>query len=207
MLKLFAPFERLGASNGAIEGTGLGLVLSQHLASAMNGALRAESALGQGSTFTLELPQVMTPAMAPGRAPEATQSAASLDAARKVERVCQVLCIEHNASNFRLIEVILEERSRVILLSATQGEVGLELARQRKPDLILLDLHLPDMQCQEVLDRLQQEDSTRNIPVIVISADATPVQIKGLLGTGAKAYLTKPLNVIQFLDTVDQFLS
>jgi CheY-like chemotaxis protein len=117
-----------------------------------------------------------------------------------------VLCIEDNLFNLRLLEVILQDRPNITLLAAMQGSVGLDLARRHEPDLILLDLNLPDIPGREVLARLQQSAITRDIPVVVISADATPNQIDRLLDAGAKAYLTKPLDVNEFLATVARFI-
>ena len=201
--KLFTPFERLSATNSDIEGTGLGLVLSQRLVTAMGGVLTVVSILNQGSTFMVDFPQVASPlemlSMLPGEFDNATTGTAADD-------VHTVLCIEDNLSNLRLIEVILERRPGITLLSAMQGSIGLDLARQHEPDLILLDLNLPDISGKEVLARLRQSALTRDIPVIVVSADATPIQIQRLLDAGATAYLTKPLNVKEFLRTLDEML-
>ena len=201
--KLFTPFERLDASNSAIEGTGLGLVLSQRLVAAMGGTLSVESALGQGTTFTLALPQATPPEEQLANWPEGTPHAHS---GEEAEQTYSVLCIEDNPANLRLLEVIFEGRPEITLLAAIQGSVGLDLARQHEPDLILLDLDLPDIKGHEVLTRLQQSAITRDIPVVVVSADATPNQINRLLTAGASAYLTKPLDVDQFIHTVDRFL-
>ncbi|RYG58319.1 response regulator, partial [bacterium] len=101
---------------------------------------------------------------------------------------------------------IFERRSNIRMLSATRGPAGLELARNHRPDLILLDLDLPGMQAPEILTRLQQYSSTREIPVVIVSADATPEQIESMLAAGAKDYLTKPINIANFLRTVDLYL-
>ncbi len=201
--KLFAPFERLNASTSGIEGTGLGLVLSQRLVTAMGGTLEVESILGQGTTFIIALPRTTSPKEQLSNLPEA---ALALNASKESERTYSVLCIEDNPSNLRLIEIILKSRSDITLLTAIQGSVGLDLARQHEPDIILLDLNLPDIHGKDVLARLQQSAITRDIPVIIISADATSNQVERLLKDGAKAYLTKPLDVVLFLDTLEEFL-
>jgi CheY-like chemotaxis protein len=113
-----------------------------------------------------------------------------------------ILYIEDNSSNLTLIEQILAEQPDIQLISAMQGRLGLDLARQHTPDLILLDLHLPDMPGWEVLAELQRNQTTRHLPVVVISADATSGQIKKLLDAGACSYLTKPLDVEEFVKTV-----
>lgn len=201
--KLFMPFERLNAATSEIEGTGLGLVLSQRLVTAMGGTLNVESTLGQGATFTIELPQAISPEEQLANLPYMEPLA---HARQESGRTYIVLCIEDNLSNLRLLEVIFQGRPEITLLAAMQGSVGLDLARQHEPDLILLDLNLPDIHGSEVLARLQQSALTRDIPVIVISADATPNQVERLLTAGARSFLTKPLDVGQFLQTLDEFL-
>ncbi len=198
--KLFTPFERLNAANLEIEGTGLGLVLSKRIVTAMNGTLGVESVLGQGSTFWVELPSAVAPveALAELAAKQAWQ------APREVERTYTVLSIEDNLSNIRLLEAILEDRPEITLLTAMQGSIGLDLARQHHPDLILLDLNMPGLSGSEVLKRLRQFDETKEIPVVIISADATPQQIERLLSAGARDYLTKPIDVLHFLNVLDE---
>jgi DNA-binding response OmpR family regulator len=199
--RLFTPFERLGAASGGIEGTGLGLVLSKELVQAMGGQLSVDSRLGEGSTFTVELAATEGVATAVGTA-EAT-----------VEPVKQspaisgtILCIEDNATNLRLIERIVGQRPGLTLLSSTEGWLGLELARTHRPSLILLDLHLPDVPGSEVLTQLLADPRTRDIPVVILSADAGPRRASRLLSQGARRYLTKPLEVAELLGLFDELL-
>jgi CheY-like chemotaxis protein len=117
-----------------------------------------------------------------------------------------VLCIEDNLPNLRLVEGVLAHRPAVKLLSAMQGGLGLELAKEHRPSLILLDLQLPDIPGTEVLRRLQRDPRTRQIPVVVLSADATPGQTKRLLADGAREFLTKPLDVKELLRVLDEIL-
>jgi len=119
----------------------------------------------------------------------------------------RLLYIEDNFSNITLVEQMLAERPTLELMTAMQGRVGLELARQHSPDLILLDLHLPDVPGWQVLAQLKADHLTREIPVVVISADATQPQIKRLLSGGARAYLTKPLDIPEFFRVIDEALS
>jgi len=198
LARLFTPFDRLGAEQTGVEGTGLGLALCHRLMEAMNGSIGADSIPGQGSSFWIELACTESPLQRAGlvyRAPQSSQGA-------EVPSL-SILYIEDNLSNFTLIEQVLAEMPHVKLMSAMQGELGIELARRHAPDLILLDLHLPDIPGWEVLARLQQDDSTRSVPVIIISADATARQIDRLLKAGARAYLTKPLNIPEFLKTIN----
>jgi len=207
MAKLFVPFVRLNAEKLGVEGTGLGLVLCRRLAQAMNGSIEAQSELGQGSTFSLELP------LAPLPEPlESSDSIApilnghNLDATESASTERTILLIEDNMSNFQLIERILSKRANVRLIGAMQGGLGLQLVQQQRPDLILLDLHLPDIMGDEVLRRLQATPETQNIPVIMVSADASSAQIARLLAEGARQYLTKPLDVKQFLEAIDNVI-
>ncbi len=201
MHRLFTPFDRLDVPEGSIEGTGLGLALSKGLVELMGGTLRAESTPGTGSAFSLELPL----AEAPSHEPVVQQTSAPGSDAQIVPGT--VLYIEDNPSNLRLVERIVTRRPGVKLLSAVQGRRGLELARAHRPDAIVLDLHLPDIGGQEVLARLQADPETRGIPVVILSADATPSQTTRLLQAGAHAYLTKPLSVTQFLGVLDELLA
>jgi PAS domain S-box-containing protein len=203
MGELFVPFSRLDADRSGIEGTGLGLTLSQRLVNAMGGELRAESAPGLGSTFWVELPMEEHPMDRltayrgeSGRAPRQVESPTA--------RV--VLYVEDNLANLSLVESIFEGRTDVQILPALQGRLGLELAREHLPDLILLDLHLPDIPGEVVLRELAADARTRDIPVLVVSADATPRQIDRLRSAGAKDYLTKPIDIDRFLDAVDAVL-
>jgi PAS domain S-box-containing protein len=200
--RLFIPFDRLGAEETGIEGTGLGLALSKHLVEVMGGTLHVTSQVGVGSTFAVELPLTAAPVdvlKLPGASP-------TVQAERQEGRMV-VLYIEDNVSNLRLVEQVLSRRPQTTLLSAMQGQLGLDLAREHRPDLILLDLHLPDVPGDEVLRRLLEEPRTRGIPVVILTADATPRQVERLLAAGAEAYLTKPLDVRQLLALVDQHVS
>jgi signal transduction histidine kinase/ActR/RegA family two-component response regulator len=201
--RVFVPFDRLGAEQTNVEGTGLGLALSKQLVTLMNGTIGVQSAVGTGSTFWVELPRAESPLV--GLNIEAT--AREDDTVRIASDSRTVLYIEDNQSNLRLVQRILAHRPETVLLAAQQGRLGLELARAHLPELILLDLHLPDILGTEVLAQLQADPVTQDIPVVVISADATPHQIDSLLAAGARAYLTKPLDVREFFATLDSILT
>ena len=199
--RLFVPFERLSHQRHGVEGTGLGLPLSKRLAEAMGGTLDLATSLGQGTSFYVELPLTDSPV---ARAERQEPGFALLQAQHDTTRPAQtVLYIEDNVSNLQLVEQVLSRRPEVTLIPAMRPELGLDLATKHRPDLVLLDLHLPDMPGQEVLRRLQANPTTADIPVVILSADARPSQIEHLLGQGARAFLTKPLNVKELLDLLD----
>ncbi len=198
--QLFTAFERLGADDSGIEGTGLGLALTRRLVDAMGGEISVRSQVGIGSAFTVTLRQTEDPTAHLHRLEGPLADAAAAPS------VCTVLYIEDNLSNFKLMERVLGHRPGVRLLAAMQGQLGLELAAQYRPQLILLDLHLPDMHGSEVLAALKADPELSAIPVVVISADASPGQIHRLLGAGAHSYLTKPLDVKRFLELLDGML-
>ncbi len=203
MDSLFTPFERLGAEQTGIEGTGLGLALSKRLVEAMGGKLGVESTVGKGSTFWVEFARAEVPIQ---RRESKTQDVSHPAESGAPSRARTVLYIEDNLPNFELIRHLLSHRSKFRLLPAMQGRLGLDLAREHRPHLILLDLHLPDISGDEVLRRLRADPETSQIPVIMISADAMPAQIDRLLAAGASAYLTKPIDIKKFLDLVNEIL-
>jgi PAS domain S-box-containing protein len=199
---LFRPFERLGAESTAVEGTGLGLTLVRGLTEAMGGTAGFTSEVDRGSTFWVEL-QLCDPL--PARPLERPSDVQLLQPASG--RPARILYIEDNLSNVKLMERVFARRPALSLVHASDGQLGLTVARETRPDVILLDLHLPDMGGEEVLRQLWNDGVLRKIPVVVLSADATSAQQRRLLTSGARAYLTKPLDLAQMLDTLDCVLS
>ncbi len=198
--QLFTPFERLGAEQTGIEGTGLGLALSKRLVEAMQGTLGVDSTVGRGATFWVEFAS----ADAPAARTEPESPGASAPPAAPARGAFTVLYIEDNLSSIELIQRLLGRGREIRLLSAMQGRLGLDLAREHHPDLILLDLNLPDIGGADVMRFLGEDPKTRHIPVVVISADATSAQIRRLLDAGARAYLTKPLDVKKFFGLLNE---
>jgi signal transduction histidine kinase/ActR/RegA family two-component response regulator len=198
--RLFVPFDRLEAAAAGIEGTGLGLALSQQLVTTMGGTLGVDSAPGQGSTFWFELP------VGPAEGSANERAASPAVPRQATPTTATVLYVEDNLANVRLIEHLLQHRPGIRLLSALQASLGLELAAQHHPDLILLDGHLPDLPGEVVLQRLRADPRTSSIPVVVLSADATESQIRHFREAGAAHYLTKPLDLRRLLALLDEHL-
>jgi signal transduction histidine kinase/CheY-like chemotaxis protein len=198
--RLFVPFERLDAAATGIEGTGLGLSLSLSLVQAMGGRIVVESTPGTGSTFTVELLSAADDVVRDAEDAAAQVPPLTYDGERRL------LYIEDTVANVRLIEAILRRRPSVRVMPAMLGSLGIELAREHRPDLILLDVHLPDLGGAEVLALLRDDPRTRDIPVVVLSADATRAQRAPMLEGGAAAYVTKPIGVTELLALVDAHL-
>ena len=199
---LFHPFERLGADKTAVEGTGLGLALSKALCEAMGGTLEVSSVVDHGSTFSVELaettlaaPLDMQGLASPVPAPPQPAAESGL-----------VIYIEDNFANVRLMERILLRRPGLTLMHAVDGRSGIALVREHAPDLVLLDLQLPEMSGDEVLRELWKDPDTRRIPIVVLTADATRGLPQRLMSAGARACLTKPLDVQQVLRTLDELI-
>jgi CheY-like chemotaxis protein len=194
---LFLPFDRIDVGTSTIEGTGLGLTLSRDLMTAMGGTLHATSREGIGSTFTASIP--LAPTNVDHQQPIPAVNTRTRFGASKT-----VLYIEDNPTNVGLLEQILAYRPHVTLRVAMLGRVGLEMALTDPPDLILLDLHLPDISGQEVLQRLRADPRTATTPVVILSADATPDRPQRLIALGATSYQTKPVKVPRILDLIDR---
>jgi signal transduction histidine kinase/CheY-like chemotaxis protein len=201
--RIFIPFERVGAEQTAVEGTGIGLPLARSLTEAMRGQLTVSSVLGQGAAFTVSLPRApdLVHVPAPGRAPEPLAAGPHGRAGASIS----VLYIEDNPANVEVVSRFLHGRPDARLTSAATGRAGIECAVRNLPDLILLDLHLPDLHGEQVLNELKAEPATAAIPVVVLSADASRGVIHRLLAGGALAYLTKPIELAELGELLDTF--
>lgn len=198
---MFRPFERLDAAQAGVAGTGLGLALSRDLTEAMGGSAGVSSMPGEGSTFWIELPATEPMAVA--------QLAIQRDEivrSRAYSAPRTVLYVEDMVENLRLVEQILSQRPSVTVLAAMLGGVALDLASQHRPDVILLDLNLPDMAGEAVLAELRASPSTCDIPVVILSADATHQRADQARAEGIQAYLTKPIDVQGLLQALDSIL-
>ena len=199
--KLFIPFERLANTEIQVEGTGLGLSIAKELVNLMDGEITVQSKPGEGSTFYITLPHVSHNKVDISKF-EVTDVVNSKN--RKIKGT--VLYIEDNHSNIELVEQVLTtHRPDIKLICHKYGKQTIELAIEHSPDLILLDLDLPDIHGSEVIKEIKQNKQTRNIPVIIISADAMPYRIKSLMKLGAERYLTKPLDVLDLLNEIDKY--
>jgi len=197
MAALFQPYNRLGREQTVIEGTGIGLVISRRLTELMGGTLEVSSTAGAGSTFRLTLPA------APFAEPQRERGTETLPAPYQQRLVHY---IEDNETNVEVMRGVLLQRAQIALSVSMLGLDGLSAVRQHRPDLILLDMQLPDISGLELLRHLKNDDDVADIPVIVVSADATPAHREQALTLGAKHYVTKPLEVGPFLQLVDDAL-
>ena len=204
--QLFQPFNRLGQEAGTEEGTGIGLVVTKQLVELMGGTLGVESEVGVGTMFWIELAASTAPELQLG------EHAADLDRTPSGDASCdaprrKVLYVEDNPANLILVEQLIARRSDLGMLSAIDGHLGIALARQHQPDLILMDINLPGISGTEVLGLLRADPLTAHIPVIALSANALPRDVRKGLDAGFLRYLTKPINVPEFMEALDTALS
>jgi PAS domain S-box-containing protein len=203
LAQLFQPFNRLGQEAGAVEGTGIGLVVAKRLVELMGGAIGVESTLGVGSVFWFDLIEVTEPRIVaePGDA----NTAAPANPPRGA-RLHPILYVEDNPANLKLVEQIIARHPDFCLLTAVNANLGIQRARDSQPEVILMDINLPGMSGFEALQILRSDPITAHIPVIAVSANAMPADIARGLKAGFFRYITKPIKVGELIEAVDMAL-
>jgi PAS domain S-box-containing protein len=199
LAQLFQPFNRLGKEAGIEEGTGIGLVVAKQLVELMGGSIGADSTVGAGTVFWVELTQCDPPRLVTGSADSVTLHAASAEAGASLRTL---LYVEDNPANLQLVEELITRRPDLRLLSAADGKLGIALAREFLPDVILMDINLPGINGIEAMKILRADPATARIPIMAISANAIPSDIKRGLEAGFFRYLTKPIVVGEFMDAL-----
>jgi signal transduction histidine kinase/AmiR/NasT family two-component response regulator len=198
--QLFQPFNRLGKEATVEEGTGIGLVVSKRLVELMGGVIGVESTIGKGSVFWIELNLTAEPQIAAGAAQPAAAARAQVQAGAQLRTL---LYVEDNPANLMLVEDLIARRPDIRLLSAADGNRGIEIAHASQPDAILMDINLPGMSGVQALKLLRADPATAHIPVVALSANAMPHDIEKGVAAGFFRYLTKPIKVNEFMDTLD----
>jgi CheY-like chemotaxis protein len=201
--RLFEPFDRLGSENSEIEGVGIGLTISKKLISLLNGTIGVQSVFNEGSHFHIRLP--LTPKSKTSVKKITTKSInKNLDDINS-RKIFRILYVEDNSANFELVKDIFSEHSNLQVISAPNGKKGVELAETTQPDLILMDINMPEMDGFEALEYLKSCHKTQHIPVIALSANAMQKDIDQAMKIGFKDYITKPINISKLKNTVDTF--
>jgi signal transduction histidine kinase/CheY-like chemotaxis protein len=204
LAQLFQPFNRLGRENGPEEGTGIGLVMTKRMVGLMGGVIGADSTVGVGSVFWIELGLTAGPVL--GAEDNRPQSHLLLSVpAGALPRT--VLYVEDNPANLELVEQLVARRPDLRLLSAADGELGIAMARDYRPEVILMDINLPGIGGHDAMKLLHADASTAHIPIIALSANAVPRDIEAALEAGFVSYITKPIKVQQFMEALDLALS
>ena len=194
--QLFEPFNRLGAENSKIEGTGIGLVLSRRLMELMRGQLRLDSTLGAGTTAFMTLERSSErPRQSIGLPPPSQHG--------ELDSPLRVLYAEDNDVNVEIVRQVMRLRPAVAFDTAESGAAAFAKARRDQPDLILVDMHLGDMTGFDLAQALHADPGTAHIRLVALSADALPEQISAALAMGFEGYLTKPVNFRELLDVLD----
>jgi signal transduction histidine kinase/AmiR/NasT family two-component response regulator len=199
LAQLFQPFNRLGQETGTEQGTGIGLVVTKQLVELMGGSMGVQSQVGVGTEFWFEL-------AAGGEPPTASAIATPLQAAPQAREPATqrtLLYVEDNPANLLLVEKIIARYPHISLLSASNADLGLALARAHQPQVILMDLNLPGTSGTEALNILRADPLTLHIPVLAVSANAMPQDIENGLAAGFFRYIAKPIRVDEFLAALD----
>ncbi|MGD1215904.1 MAG: PAS domain S-box protein [Terriglobales bacterium] len=203
LAQLFQPFNRLGQEAGAVAGTGIGLVVTKRLAELMEGAFGVESTVGVGSVFWCELNSAAAPQLAvqSGEAEASVPPQLPASASRRT-----LLYVEDNPANMKLVEQLIARYPDIRLVTAVNGTLGIKLARATQPKVILMDINLPGISGIEALKILREDPATAHIPVVALSANVMPRDIAKGLEAGFFRYITKPIKVKEFMDTLNMAL-
>ncbi|MEI7832286.1 MAG: PAS domain S-box protein [bacterium] len=204
LAQLFQPFNRLGQEASGEEGTGIGLVVAKQLIELMGGVIGVESTVGIGSEFWFELMAAAEPQLAPDKNKSDTTYQVST---KNGERVRTLLYVEDNQANLKLVEQLIARRPDLRMISAITGNLGVELARTKLPDMILMDINLPDISGFDAMKILHEDPVTTHIPVVALSANAMQYDIEKGMKAGFFRYLTKPIVVKEFMDTLNVALA
>jgi CheY-like chemotaxis protein len=199
LLQLFQPFNRLGRERSTEEGTGIGLVMSKRLVELMGGTIGVDSTVGAGSVFWFELNSADEPQLGDLVEPVVIPT----PRVREGAPLRTLLYVEDNPANLKLVEQLIARRPDMRLLSARDGNLGIQLARANQPEVILMDINLPGISGIEALKILREDPLTAHIPVLALSANAMPRDIEKGLQAGFFRYLTKPIKVTEFMDTLE----
>ena len=203
LAQLFQPFNRLGKETGVEEGTGIGLVVTRQLVKMMGGMIDAQSTVGTGSRFTIELRLSLAPRLEPALLEHAAPAHRPLPAGTPQRTL---LYVEDNPANLELVEQIIARRPDLRLLSAVEGNLGIKFARTHQPAVILMDINLPGISGVDAMKILRADPATRHIPIIALSANAMPHDIQKALAAGFSSYITKPINLKLFMEALDAAL-
>ena len=200
LAQLFRPFSRVGQETSAAAGAGIGLVVTKRLVELMGGAIGVRSHVGKGSVFWIELVTAAAPRLTAG---DEARIPLTGPVIRPGAAPRTLLYVEDNPANLQLVEQIIARRPDMRLLSARNGPLGIALARSARPDVILMDINLPGMSGIKAMQMLRAETVTAHIPVVALSANAIPRDIERGLEAGFFRYLTKPIKVAEFMETLD----
>ena len=200
LAQLFQPFNRLGQEASTEEGTGIGLVVTKRLVELMGGVIGVESDVGVGSVFWIELDSASAPALMEHESELVTPNQTHIDSGAPPRTL---LYVEDNPANLKLVEQLIARRPDIRLLTAVNGRLGVELARTCRPEVILMDINLPGMTGTDAMRILREDPATAHIPVLALSANVIPRDIKAGLEAGFFRYLTKPIKVNEFMEALD----
>jgi CheY-like chemotaxis protein len=203
LAQLFQPFNRLGQERGAEQGTGIGLVTSKQLIELMGGVLGVESSVGVGSVFWWELAAAEAPALDAQTPPPEAEAHAPAQPGAPLRTL---LYVEDNPANLKLVEQLIARRPTLRLLTAVDGNQGIQVARAQQPDVILMDINLPGISGIDAMKILRDDPATAHIPIVALSANAMPRDIERGLAAGFFSYLTKPIKVDEFMEALNAAL-